>query len=152
MFLSQQLLPTFPKVFIALSKLRVYNVCRGEMMIIDIGSRIKSLRNERKLTQSELSKVVNKMYGTNISKSMISKWENNKENPSMDHVRSLANFFNCSLDYLIGLDENKVAETQVESLATSELKKYFDENIDKLSQLPKDDVEKLIKMIDIYLG
>lgn len=122
------------------------------MMIIDIGSRIKSLRNERKLTQSELSKVVNKMYGTNISKSMISKWENNKENPSMDHVRSLANFFNCSLDYLIGLDENKVAETQVESLATSELKKYFDENIDKLSQLPKDDVEKLIKMIDIYLG
>lgn len=120
-------------------------------MLMTIGDRIKTLRDIRDLTQEELAKAVNTISDLNINRGMISKWENNKENPSMDSVRSLAQFFNCSLDYLIGLDENKVAETQSESLATLELKKYFDNNVEKLSKLPKDDIEKLIKMIDIYL-
>ncbi|OIS89554.1 transcriptional regulator [Bacillus licheniformis] len=56
-----------------------------------IGKKIRELRDKEKLSQSELA-----------NKGMISKWENELGDPSLESARYLALFFNVSLDYLIG--------------------------------------------------
>lgn len=59
-------------------------------------NRIKELRTNKNMTQSELGKIVN------VQKSAISKYEKNRAEPSMDILRKLANYFNVTTDYLLG--------------------------------------------------
>lgn len=75
------------------------------------GAKIKELRKNAGLTQEELINIINKKYERNISKSMISKWENDKEEPQkFSDVSALADFFQVKADYLIGLIDNKYDE------------------------------------------
>lgn len=71
-----------------------------------LGNKIKELRTNRGLTQDALAHQFNDMFGTNINKSMISKWENNIEDPSLDNGRKLVAFFGITLDELLGLNTN----------------------------------------------
>jgi repressor LexA len=70
------------------------------------------------LTQEGLAKALNIKYGTNFNKGMISKWENDKEEPRIDSVRYIADFFNVSLDEILGLKNN---DTVNESLNVYEI-------------------------------
>lgn len=72
-----------------------------------IGKKIKELRGRKNLTQSELAEKMNKKFKTNLNKGMISKWENGLGDPSLESARYLALFFNVSLDYLIGLENEE---------------------------------------------
>lgn len=75
------------------------------------GSKLKELRKDAGLTQEDLIKTINERYNRSISKSMISKWENDKEEPQrFSDVSSLADFFKVKSDYLIGLVEDKYGE------------------------------------------
>lgn len=75
------------------------------------GYKLKSLRLEKMLTQDELAKIINDKYDRTISKSMISKWENNKEEPQrFTDVSALADFFGVKSDYLVGLTDDKYGE------------------------------------------
>ncbi|MBE7081241.1 MAG: helix-turn-helix transcriptional regulator [Clostridiales bacterium] len=58
--------------------------------------RLKELRIENNVSQLELAKVVN------MSKMAISHWENGHSEPSILQLIEIANFFNVSVDYLIG--------------------------------------------------
>lgn len=69
-----------------------------------LGEKLKKLRIEKKLSQDKLCDSLNKKYNTNINKGMISKWENNREEPRMEFMRNFALFFKVSLDYLIGIN------------------------------------------------
>ena len=60
--------------------------------------RLKELREERNLTQYELSKKLN------ISTACINRWEKNLGVPNIDSIIILCQFFGCSSDYLIGLE------------------------------------------------
>ena len=64
-----------------------------------IGNRIKELRTEKELTQPQLAK------GINVSNCIISKWENNLMEPKATYIIRLAQFFNVSADYLLGLSD-----------------------------------------------
>ena len=59
-------------------------------------NRIKKLRHERKLSQTDLAKSIN------VHQTAISQWETNKTNPDMSTALLLADFFEVSLDYLLG--------------------------------------------------
>ncbi|CAL83938.1 helix-turn-helix transcriptional regulator [Clostridium botulinum] len=61
-----------------------------------IGERIKELREEKGINQLELSKILN------VHKGSVSNWENNKRTPDADMLTKIADFFNCSVDYLLG--------------------------------------------------
>ncbi len=61
--------------------------------------RLKDLREEKKLSQYELSKQ------TGISTACINRWEKNLRIPSIDSIVILCKFFSCSADYLIGLED-----------------------------------------------
>lgn len=60
------------------------------------GKIFKELREEKQLSQKELSKI------TGISQQAISFWEQGKRTPNMDDCITLANFFNITLDELVG--------------------------------------------------
>ncbi|OBY78000.1 hypothetical protein BBG47_18840 [Paenibacillus sp. KS1] len=62
-----------------------------------LGERIKSTRSSRKWTQEELAKKI----GT--TKQVISNWERSKANPDPKQIIALANTFEVSSDYLLGL-------------------------------------------------
>lgn len=61
-----------------------------------LGERLKKLRNERKITQEELGKIVN------VTKVSISGYENGNRNPDTETLQKLADFFNVSTDFLLG--------------------------------------------------
>ena len=61
--------------------------------------RLKELRKENRLSQSELANKVG------LTHTAIGLWELNKRIPNLDAVIKLANFFKVSLDYLAGLED-----------------------------------------------
>ncbi|OUM84911.1 helix-turn-helix domain-containing protein [Parageobacillus thermoglucosidasius] len=78
------------------------------MAAYSFGKKLKALRTSMNLTQEGLAKALNTKYGTNFNKGMISKWENDKEEPRIDSVRYIADFFGVSLDEILGLKDNEV--------------------------------------------
>ncbi|MCC0645486.1 helix-turn-helix domain-containing protein [Clostridioides sp. ZZV14-6150] len=67
------------------------------------GERLKKLRTEKKLTQQELATILN------INKSSISRYEKDQQIPEIKLLKVMADYFNISLDYLIGRNfQNKI--------------------------------------------
>ena len=62
--------------------------------------RIKELRQERNIGQEELAKCLD------ISKGIISLWENGLREPKMSSLIALSQFFEVSIDYLVGLKDD----------------------------------------------
>ena len=76
-----------------------------------LGSRIKELRKEFGLSQVELA------MRMEVTKQTISNWENENIQPSIDMLVGLANVFNVTTDYLLGLDD--VPRLSIEGLPMS---------------------------------
>ncbi|RKN85666.1 helix-turn-helix domain-containing protein [Paenibacillus ginsengarvi] len=64
------------------------------------GDRIAYLREKRGLTQEELS------IKLGISRASLSHYETNRRQPDYETLRNIANFFDISLDYLLGRTNN----------------------------------------------
>lgn len=76
--------------------------------MVNIGLRLKQLRTERELTIDNLVADMNQRYpDLNINKSMISRWENGVNDPSLDYAKHISMYFDVSLDYLIGLTDSR---------------------------------------------
>ena len=67
---------------------------------MNLGLKLKKLRIDKGLTMEQLSEIFNKNYNANISKSMISRWENNKRIISTPNASLYCKYFNISLDYI----------------------------------------------------
>lgn len=59
---------------------------------------LRELRQEKHLTQAQLAKELN------VSLSIVNKWENEKNNPSVDTLIILSKYFKVTVDYLLGLE------------------------------------------------
>lgn len=57
---------------------------------------LKKLRKEKKITQEELSKIIG------VERSSIGKYESSGVIPSVDVLNKIADYFNVSVDYLLG--------------------------------------------------
>ena len=66
-------------------------------MKLTFGEKVKNLREDLDLNQTELGKKVN------MTQRKISYLECNKCEPSVDDIIAFANFFKVSSDYLLGL-------------------------------------------------
>lgn len=91
-------------------------------MLTGIGQRIKELREERDLSMDMLVADMNQRYQLEkpLNKSMVSRWEQDKNNPSLDNAKYLCDYFNVSLDYLIG---NTDVRASARLLALNKVKK-----------------------------
>jgi len=90
--------------------------------------RLKELRESKELTMVDLSRIMG-----SISQAAISNYEAGTRKPGLEILMELANFFNCSIDYLAGKTDYKSQEEL--------LKKYLIEGKDVL---------EIIQDIEIY--
>ncbi|KGG81087.1 hypothetical protein Y919_02725 [Caloranaerobacter azorensis H53214] len=116
----------------------------------NIGTRIRELRKSYKLTQFELAEKLN------IAQSTIGMIETNKREPSNELLVKIANFFNVSIDYLLGRTDirNPEKELTLEDELTPEekelLKKIKEDPelsilFHDLKNAPKKKIKQLLK-------
>ena len=67
---------------------------------MDYGQKLKEQREVYGYSQNALAKA------TGINQQTISWWENNKGIPSIDFCVQLAKFYGCTLDELVGIDND----------------------------------------------
>lgn len=61
-----------------------------------VGERIKSIRKEKSMTQKQVAE------GTHITEVAVQNYESGRRKPNYDTLIALADFFDVSLDYLVG--------------------------------------------------
>lgn len=83
-------------------------------MLQGIGQRIYELRVEKGLSMDMIVADMNQKYEIQLNKSMFSRWEKEKTYPSLESAKYLCDYFDVSLDYLIG---NTDARTPARLLA-----------------------------------
>ncbi|MEG1311485.1 MAG: helix-turn-helix transcriptional regulator [Romboutsia sp.] len=115
------------------------------------GDKFKELRIEKKLKQQELAEDFNNIYGYTFSKSSISQYENDKRRPETDALRDFALYFNVSIDYLVGISNNKNLDkpddnVDLQSEAVNIINNYFENN--NISRKDKDNMYK--ELCDMY--
>lgn len=77
------------------------------------GERFKSLRFEKNMTQEDLINDFNKKFHYNFKKPAVSQYENDKRIPEIQALNDFADYFEVSVDYLLGRSdarENKVSK------------------------------------------
>lgn len=70
-------------------------------MIERLGERLHRVRIEKGLSQKEVARILGFSVG------LMSNYENGERTPSLENLKSLANFYRCTTDYLLGLDDRK---------------------------------------------
>lgn len=65
----------------------------------NLGSRIRELREDKRLTQPQLAELIG------VSKSVVSFWENDVNEPKASYIARLAEVFGVSAGYLLGLED-----------------------------------------------
>ncbi|MGG4266500.1 helix-turn-helix domain-containing protein [Peribacillus simplex] len=107
------------------------------------GSILKNLRTSKKLSIDQLAKQINDKYDTKISKSMISRYENNLAEPKMDIVRIFADFFDASPDYIMGLEEEPSIDIKKNSKAMETIAAHLDGK-----EITEEKMKDVLKYID----
>lgn len=87
--------------------------------------KLKELRESKKITQAELGKALA------ISTSTIGMYEQGRRNPDPEMLKKIADYFNVSIDYLLGHKSD-------------EYDKLSNENLPKLNKKDKKDISKIL--------
>lgn len=94
------------------TNLNISSRIKEDQLKFKIGQRLKELRTAQGLTidalREKLSLEVQKagldVKGDGVSKSMVSRWENGKSQPSAPYIRAYATLFNVDMNYILGKD------------------------------------------------
>ncbi len=68
-------------------------------MVYELYERIKNLRVQVGLSQSELAKRLG------VTKSAVNSWESGTNSPSLNYIIKMSQIFSVSTDYLLGVNE-----------------------------------------------
>ena len=103
-----------------------------------IGQRIRDLRKQKKMSQSELAKIIG------VTQTTITAWETGKAEPSSSTVANLADYFGVTTDYLLGRpeekkekDSNSVDLADMDALLTYQGKQIPDQDRELINDLLK---------------
>lgn len=98
-----------------------------------LGLRIKELRKEKGLRQSELATTLH------VSQQAVGSWETGRTVPGADTLNVLADYFNVTTDYLLGRPEKKekqnVELTDDDIIMTYQGKELSDEDREIIKRL-----------------
>ena len=84
-----------------------------------LGDRVRKLREGRNMTQTELSEMLGmKTYTT------VSKWEKNENFPKGKDLKKLAEIFNVTSDYLLGITDSKFKKITTQNEKTEIISIY----------------------------
>lgn len=73
-------------------------------------NRLKELKKEKGLTQKELANIAE------VTKLTVSNWENGKHEIKADKTKKLADFFDVSVGYLLGYDNDFEKQIRIDTL------------------------------------
>ena len=96
-----------------------------------LSTRLKNLREDKNIKQKDLA-----LY-LDVSSSTIGKYEVGKREPNIEKLNKIADYFNVSIDYLVGRTEKKMPYS---------VKNYFQEDIDELKEtfdLSKEQIQSI---------
>ena len=95
--------------------------------------RLKQLRKEKGITQTQLAKDLNISGGT------VAMWETGKRKPSFELLWDLADYFDKSADYILGTSDTpghfRLNEEEIEILGLGEIQEEFVEILERFSKL-----------------
>lgn len=77
--------------------------------MMEIGSKIKEARLEKKLTQENVANILN------VSRSTISSWEVGRSYPDLDNLVSISDLYDVSLDNLLREDANMIKKLSLDT-------------------------------------
>lgn len=101
---------------------------------------LKQLRLERQLTQAGLAQALD------VAQTTVSSWERGEKSPDPDTLIRLANFYNVSVDYLLGRENEKEPAAIFEDERQAELNAIFERMPDEAS---KDKMIQLVRSFEI---
>ncbi|MBP1737294.1 MAG: LexA repressor [Oscillospiraceae bacterium] len=115
------------------------------------GIRLRELRKQHNLTQSELASAVNHRFGTNIERSMISKWETGSQETTMESARIIAAFFGVTLDEINGEYTMAPSVTAGDHhQKVIQLGNALKEKGVSLSDLTKEDIDRIAAVVSAF--
>lgn len=120
-----------------------------------LGNRIRILREEKSISQLELAKILN------IANTTLSQYESGKRIPSDSIKKKIADYFNVSIDYLLGRTDVKNSYDSADKITESlnddpELAQFGDSLKDRedlkllfkqTRAMPPNDIKKIIRII-----
>ena len=104
-------------------------------------SNLKNIREQKNITQVKLSTEIE------VSQELISHYEIGQSKPNIENLIKLADYFNCSTDYLLNRTDNPMTFKYM-SKQDSELNNLMR----KYQELDKDDKKKVISYIDFLIS
>ncbi len=96
------------------------------------GDKLKQLREASGLKQEELGKIVN------LSKATISRYEANTIEPNNETLKLIANYFNVSIDYLLGNSDTQ--------------NPYIQNDLDEVNPLEENTDTELMRLLKLAQG
>lgn len=105
--------------------------------------RIKEIRKKCGLTQKELAERVG------VSEGAISQYESGKRRPDYETVLKMADYFGCSVDYLMGNDPSPAEDPELDEILEqlknrNEMRMLFN----LASNATKEDVLRAVRIIE----
>lgn len=100
---------------------------------MQFGNRLKQLRLSKKLTQEEVANIIN------VHRATVGKYETEERFPDKETLHKLADFFNVSVDYLLGRTDNPNpykddAHSPIKTSAYHALGELDEEDIEKVEE------------------
>lgn len=110
-----------------------------------LGERLEELRLEKKLTIKEAGEIFH------LSKSTISAYENNTRRPNLEILLEFSEFYNVTVDYLLGKSDDRSIYLTIDDIP-EELRKVGVEYISLAKEMedkeiPPEDIRKIIEVI-----
>lgn len=123
-----------------------------EKDIMSFGKKLRSLREEKRLSQVELSKKLN------VTSQALSQYELGKRIPDAEMIIRIADFFDVSVDYLLDRTNERITVDNMKAILASD--SAFARALDKLTtrkelqelfkvtkDLSRERVEQIIRII-----
>ena len=113
---------------------------------ITIGGKIYSLRVAKGMTQEQLAAVLC------VSPAAVSKWERNLTNPNIEMLWALADYFECSIDELVGREEKRLEKVGIYDSEKMQLVAVAEELLECSEISRKEGLLALDNRMKIYEG
>jgi transcriptional regulator with XRE-family HTH domain len=84
-------------------------ILRGSLIVVRFGGVLKKVRMSRKISQEVLAKSIG------VSRQAVASYESGRREPCLDVLMSIADYFDISMDYLLGRNRSSI-ERNVETV------------------------------------
>ena len=104
-------------------------------------SNLKKIREDKKITQTKLSTEIE------VSQELISHYEIGQSKPNIENLIKLADYFNCSTDYLLNRTDNPILLKSRPNTSTE-----LNEFITKYQMLNREEQNHLISYLNYLIS